>query len=119
MSDPGDRCAGASGVGLTSEVATHEPKVFRIVVGAAGAVVAALSWYAVGRLVDSKETSWKEYRDLFAKSRTLKLPEPFQDKELQWGVRTENTQKSLFPDKHLPVVFIIAWTILVISELLA
>jgi hypothetical protein len=107
----------AYGVTFSSEGTPQGREVFRIVVGCSGAALAALGYYGVARLVKSKELSWQDYRAFFKTS--LQLPGPLEGKELKWGVRTDNTRHSLYPDRLFPVVFIIAWSILVVSELLA
>ena len=107
----------AYGVTFSSEGTISGREVFRIVVAGAGAFVAALGYYGVRRLIESKETSWNDYRPFFTESRRRKLSGPLERRELDWGVRTKNTRRALYPDKFLPLVFIIAWSVLVISEL--
>ena len=73
--------------------------------------------YGVCRLIKSKNTSWEDYQAFYARSSNRGLPGPLAGKELEWGVKTANTREALLPDKLLPLVFVIAWSILVVTEL--
>jgi hypothetical protein len=103
----------AYGLTFSGEETLRGSEAFRIVVGLVGAAVATLGWYGVRRLIKSKKLSWQEYKKFFSKS---ELPGPMKGKELQWGVQTDNTKKSLYPDRLLPLVFIVAWSTLVLIE---
>ena len=105
----------AYGLTFSNDGAPEGREEFRFVVGCLGVAIAALGYYGVSRLVKSKRLSWEDYRAFFTNAHLL--PGPLEGKELQWGVRTDNTQQSLYPDRFLPVVLIIAWISVVVTEL--
>jgi hypothetical protein len=87
-------------------------KAFRVVISATAALFALISWFGVWRLIKSKRISWKMYEAHFESHDELTLPGPLGDETLQWGVKTSNTRLTLWPERLLPWIFVLAWLFL-------
>jgi hypothetical protein len=86
---------------------------FRYVVAGAGVALAVLLFIGIRSLIYSKRRSWEEYCKFYNSFAENHLPRPIV-RPLQWGVETRNTKVTLFPDQYMPVVFAIAWLIILI-----
>ncbi len=84
---------------------------FGDVVALSGLAIASILLIGILALINSKRLSFHQFRKYF-KDRAEGLPEPLNDKELQWGVVTWNTRIVLLPDVALPLIFIAAWLFL-------
>ena len=91
---------------------------FRIVTACSGVLIAAAALYGVAHLIKAKWRSWKEYQVYFARLDTPHLPGPLggkPPKELEWGVDTPTTKRTLVPDGVPACVVIVATLVLFVS----
>jgi hypothetical protein len=85
----------------------------RCAIAAAGLAMAVLIFIGILTLIRSKYLSWKMYERFFDNcAEEDRLPRPLT--QLEWGVRTRNTIMTLSPDLALPVIFAVAWVVLLI-----
>jgi hypothetical protein len=82
---------------------------FRQVVIGTGVAIALIDLVGVGTLIAAKFLHWRKYRALFITSEKLTLPEPLNERPLQWGMQSVLTAISLVPDVLFPMAFAIAW----------
>ena len=89
--------------------------VFPKAVALTGLAVAVVTFFGVLAVINSKVMSWCQYRKFYnpkksdSTSKKLDLPQPLDEKPLQWGVKTWNTFLTLAPDVFLPLIFAVAW----------
>jgi hypothetical protein len=102
----------AYGIAFRSKSKPQAADEFRDAVAWSGFFIAAIVLFGVLFLINSKRRSWKDY-EVFFRDHAPKPPKPFDDGGLQWGVRTWNTRLTLLPEVLLPVVFIVAWLVLI------
>jgi hypothetical protein len=105
----------AYAVTLNQSTATPEAITFRMVVPVIGSVLAAIVWFGVVFVINSKFLSFLDYREHFDKPEH-KLPKSMSHRRLQWGANTINTPFTLLPDALLPVAFIVGWVALRFCE---
>jgi hypothetical protein len=103
----------AYGITLRGKSRPDGADEFREVVAWSGLLIALIMLFGVFFLMRSKWRSWKDYADVFSPFHRLKPPRPY-DQGLQWGVSTKNTVLTLAPELCLPLVFIGAWSVLLI-----
>jgi hypothetical protein len=84
---------------------------FRYAIAISGLATAIVIFIGILALINSKYQSWKMYKD-FYESCPDQLPLPLLN--LQWGVETRNTWRTLLPDLSLPVIFAVAWIVILV-----
>jgi hypothetical protein len=105
----------AYGVTFRVTNSVDDPRDFRRVVAWAGLSLAIITFVGVCGLLTSKYLAWKLYRAYY-EGAPQDLPTPL-ERPLPWGVKTWNTMGlALWPDVALPLVFIGAWTALLVLE---
>jgi hypothetical protein len=71
---------------------------FQKVIAGSGAIAAALMFIGILAGVHAKRAVWRDYKD-------------YHEPRQPWGVRTGATWAGLVPDIFLPVLFVVAWLI--------
>jgi hypothetical protein len=107
----------AYGVTFRSGETVGEVSTFRSAVGWAGLAIAAACFIGVLAVVNSKRLWWRMYANLFDdRSNWGHAPEPFSSRKVPWGPSTANTLATLVPDMVTPIVFIVAWSYLILND---
>jgi hypothetical protein len=87
---------------------------FRDIVASSGLAIALIILVGMLALIRSKVLSWRAYKDFYDEEETPNPPRPLDRGPLEWGVHSRTTPLTLLPDVLLPLVFVMAWCLLLL-----
>jgi len=98
---------------LGNEGSKDDKFFFTLLISCLGIVISLLIFIGVLMGIRAKRKDFENE----AETKKINHPQEYERHPVQWGVDTKNTEIAIIPDKFMPVVFAMAWLIILLWKL--